>query len=1006
MKPILFLITFFLAVNSASAQSFIKLNEQFISLFEKGDYKAALPVGLKAVQQAKTEFGEASEHYAIAAHNVAEVYYKLYEYNNALPFYKRAVKAYQSFFKTNNESSALCNNSIGNIFLVQKKYDSAAISFEKAFSFFISNPKEQYDNIIVLMNNFTTLYLPTGKYREARIIYEKVLPVIESKEGTVNNNYCITLSNLGTSLYNLQEYVLAESYLQKGIHNVEKLKGINNTEYTDMLDMLGNCFREQGKFTEAETVILQSLKIKQAYEVQDSVSLAYSYGGLANLYGDLGAYNKAFEYYNLALSILDKKGMRKTADFFTMLRSFAYTCISGGRLADAKKLLLKALELQTKEYGSSYAINGEVLISLGNTEAQMNELSAAEAHAKEGLAIIIKNYSENNYAAAMAKEILGLVYHKLGNSNKGILLFKQAVVTHDKIFGESNKNTASVLSNLGLVYQELGNFAEAEIVLSKSLDIRKKIFGNEHPDYAITLCNLAMINVYQARYAQADQMLAEALNIYTKKELFHTNNFISLINNIAFMAGRQGDYTVSKKLFLRLLEILQTNNVKNTAALYLVFNNLSVMSIHQEQYNDALSYALKAMEQAKASQGIRSLEYIKSANNSIVAYRKMGNITKAREQSKELIPLCEEVMGKDANMLSILYFNTAMMENSEQNSDKAVEYLDKALTIYLNGFKKNFYTLSEKEKLTWWQDQSYHFAMFPSFLQQWGTDKPNMVSSMVNHQLQLKGLVLNDGTAALRKARASGNTALQKLIDEWQFNRTLLAKQLSMPVAERFYSTDSLELVANNLEKNINQQASGIINIQQQTNNNWQAIQTALKAGEAAVEFVRFPFYRNGNYTDTMQYAAIIIRKDKAAPDFVLIGNEAQINWCLTGSKDNNKEARIGRLYRSSLSSKNTGSFAGDSLYKLVWQPLMPYLQTVQTVLYAPDGLLHKVAFHALPVSSSKLLIDSFHLQQYSSIRQVIEKGTTAEKWNTVFMMGNADFNSSVQLLLLMMVLK
>jgi CHAT domain-containing protein len=994
-KFVLIFYCVFIALAGIS-QTFYDLNEQFMALYKKGEYKMALPIGIRAVQMAKTQFGERSENYAIATHNVASAYNELEQFSNAMPYYIRADKAYTAFFKSpENQSSAICNNSIGNIYLVQKKYDSAAPFYEKAFAFFIKYPKEEYENLIVLMNNFTDLYLSTGMYAKARIIYEKILPEIEKQEGRASANYTVTIANLISSLYNMQEYALAESQVKIGLPAIEKFLGTANTQYTEMLDMLGNCVRELGRLKEAEEINLRSLGIKQAFAVQDSAAIAFSYAGLANVYGDMSEFNRAFSYYEQALSLLDKLNMEESVDYVTIQKSFAYTCIIAGRLSEAKTLLFAVLKTQTKLYGSSYAGNGEVLISIGNAEIQLNELSAAEAHVVEGLAIIEKNYGKQNYAGAKAKEVLGLAYHKLGNSTKGITMFKDAVAINTKLFGEASKHTASVLSNLGLLYQELGNFAEAEIVLTRSLEIRKELLGIDHPDYALSLCNLAMIYVYQARYSQADKMLADALNIFLKKELGQSNNFISLLNNIAFMAEKQGDYREAKKLYLRLLEILEAKPEKHVGSLYLILNNLSIVCLTDENYTDALSYALKAMTYAKANQGIRSLEYIKSANNSVVAYRKLGNNAKAREQIKELIPLCKEVLGSDASLLGILSFNSAMLEMSEDNFEKAAGYLDDALKIYINGFRKNFYTLSEKEKLTWWQDQSLHFAMFPSLLKNYNQTSGPLVAAMVNHQLQLKGFVLNDASASLRKARTSGNAALKKLLDQWQLNRTLLAQQLALPVIQRLFSIDSLELIANNLEKNINQQAAGLINVQQQNSGNWQTILGSLKSGEAAVEFMRFPLYRNSDYTDTMQYAAIIIRKERPTPELVFLGNEKQIEWCLTGGKEDGKEIRINNLYRSSIGKKAITTFAGDSLYKLVWQPLMPYLENVQTIMYAPDGLLHKVAFQALPISNGKMLIDTFRLQQYASIRQLSAKLPGAEKYTSAYIMGNADFNNA-----------
>ena len=74
--PLKFLTAFafiFLTLSSG-AQSFQQLNEEFMSLFQKGEYQNAIPVGEKAILQSKKEFGEKHLNYAIANHNLAEAF--------------------------------------------------------------------------------------------------------------------------------------------------------------------------------------------------------------------------------------------------------------------------------------------------------------------------------------------------------------------------------------------------------------------------------------------------------------------------------------------------------------------------------------------------------------------------------------------------------------------------------------------------------------------------------------------------------------------------------------------------------------------------------------------------------------------------------------------------------------------------------------------------------------------------------------------------------------------
>jgi CHAT domain-containing protein len=433
-------------------------------------------------------------------------------------------------------------------------------------------------------------------------------------------------------------------------------------------------------------------------------------------------------------------------------------------------------------------------------------------------------------------------------------------------------------------------------------------------------------------------------------------------------------------------------NQKNYETLFVVLNNLCQINLHEKNYDQAIDYATKATELAKVNFGARTMDYIKSLNNLLSAHIEKGNFSTATTLLSETIALCKEVMGAKASLLGRLYYNASILAARTRDFSLANFYIDSSNTITLEDFRNNFYTLSEKEKLTWWQDRAHQFDLAPSLLMK--TSSNAIIENFTDKQLQLKGFVLNDAATALRRARASGNAKLKTLIDAWQQARTLLSKQTSLTVAERSFSLDSLQQSSNDLEKQINQESAGLLKQTSETIS-WKNIQSALSNDEAAIEFVRFRYFQN-EWTDTVQYAALIIRRNNS-PQFVPLGNENQISFCLTGAKNNDKETNINRLYRSTITgNKNTGKFLGDSLYKLIWGPLLPYLQGVNTVSYAADGLLHKVAFHALPVAGNKILIDQYRLQQYTSIRQLANRKETIDtNWPSVFLLGNPDFNYS-----------
>jgi len=91
----------------------------------------------------------------------------------------------------------------------------------------------------------------------------------------------------------------------------------------------------------------------------------------------------------------------------------------------------------------------------------------------------------------------------------------------------------------------------------------------------------------------------------------------------------------------------------------------------------------------------------------------------------------------------------------------------------------------------------------------------------------------------------------------------------------------------------------------------------------------------------------------------------------------------------------------GKELYNLIWQPLEQYLKGIKRISYSPAGKIYSIALQALTIDSTHLLMDKYHLQQYSSTRQVALRNTgkPSSKPGSIVLFGNASFTlDSIQL--------
>ncbi|MBL0131659.1 MAG: hypothetical protein IPP43_11490 [Chitinophagaceae bacterium] len=137
---------------------------------------------------------------------------------------------------------------------------------------------------------------------------------------------------------------------------------------------------------------------------------------------------------------------------------------------------------------------------------------------------------------------------------------------------------------------------------------------------------------------------------------------------------------------------------------------------------------------------------------------------------------------------------------------------------------------------------------------------PGFYQENNNLQLLLKSLSLASTKNTMDAARNSSDTTVQKAFINWQANKSILAKQFSLPMANRREDLKQLEEQTENLEKELTRRSSAFKNQQQVLQIKTTDVHKSLKENEVAIEFVRFQLYTK-NWTDSMMYAAYILRK-------------------------------------------------------------------------------------------------------------------------------------------------
>ena len=91
--------------------------------------------------------------------------------------------------------------------------------------------------------------------------------------------------------------------------------------------------------------------------------------------------------------------------------------------------------------------------------------------------------------------------------------------------------------------------------------------------------------------------------------------------------------------------------------------------------------------------------------------------------------------------------------------------------------------------------------------------------------------------------------------------------------------------------------------------------------------------------------------------------------------------------------SLDTNKSVGTELYKLIWQPVLPYVKTANKVFIIPSGLLNKISFQSLSDTSSKTLLETTEVHLVNNINEINNIASNNSINKTISVFGGADFN-------------
>ncbi len=641
-------------------------------------------------------------------------------------------------------------------------------------------------------------------------------------------------------------------------------------------------------------------------------------------YCNEGNYSQAIIYFQRAIIQAEIESGKNNSNYTSSLHNLAVTYQYSRKYKEAEEVWTNEINRLQKQ---NFNVNDPYYVFILNDLALLYQ-DIGDYNKAESLLLKVYNFRKTELSETDSdflesiKNLAGL-YMEIGTFTQAESYYKELIQITNGFTGESRVEYASALNSLALVYNRMGNYSESEILNIEALSVRKDLLGKNHPDYASSLNNLALLYINMQKYNEAVPLLNEAITIAQ-------NNFDS-----------------------------------NTVEYAVYLDNLASAYNYLSDFSNAESHYIKALNLRKELLGTSHQDYASSLNNLTALYARMGNYLKAESLCIESLKLLDF---RHPNYNTTL-MNLAAIYMEEGNNSDAFNVFKEINSNYLQQLNSNFVFLSESEKVKYLKSLYFNFEVFFSFALNHYDVNSQIASDLLSLRMATKGIVLASNIKMRSIIKNTGNPELEYLYGKYcgLRNDIITATAISPEnQMSRGINLMKMEREANDIEKELSLKSDSYGKYYNERNVSIADIQNALSQNEAAIEFIDFRYWKT-RWTDTVYYSALINIKGTKNPFLVTLCRYDELREQLLTEAGSEKSY----LRNPDLSTK---------LYKLIWEPIEPYLKDINKVYLSPAGLLNKVSFAALNIDDKNLLIDKYKIRYVTNLNEIIEIKNNAYK--------------------------
>jgi len=690
-----------------------------------------------------------------------------------------------------------------------------------------------------------------------------------------------------------------------------------------------------------------------------------------------GSYQKALEYAILAEKQSLKEFGANDSSYFVSLNNLGVVNHALGNYIEAEAYFLKVKDLREKKFGKEHADYALSINNLATLYWSHGKFTKAEAFYKEAMEIRARVVGVKDLAYAESVKDLAALYTDIGKYKEAEELYLKSQQIFANSVGKKSHWYGQILNHLAMLYYHKSRYNESEALLLETLEIYKKTLGENNLDYIVALNGIAVLYYEMGNKETAEILFYEAKDRLEKAVGKENYYYLTILNNLSLIEGYKKNFASAHKLIEEVMGLAEKTIGKNTLEYTTMLTNLATIYFYEKKYEEAILVEIEAKNIIEKIATKKNIGYIKISSNLANTYFEIGKLEESKTLCLETKEIIEQTLGTKQNIyLELIRQLASIYEKSGENTKAAEYYLE---ANHLNSEKINEYFsfTSEQEKNQVINRIAYDLSAFHSFAFNYKEKNPEFVGYNYNNELRQKGMVLQSEIHLRMAIENSKDTALQNDYNELNTLKNYLKKLYASNAGKEI--TAPFEQQAQSTEKQLVRNVGTLpefVELSTKKNADWQAIQKALAPDEMAIEYITFKYRNASNWTDSIFYCALLLRKDYKYPKMIYLFEQNELINVLRN--ENNIANSPDELYasRGIIKFNPNSQPLNQKLYNLVWKPIETELNSIKHLYLAPSIFLHQVSFAALSIGDSLYLSDKYEVNIVSSTANILDKTT------------------------------